>query len=50
MRGLQPTSAYRPGTMYVIYVDDSGDENRLVFSGLAIPEHRWSAYLKGWDL
>lgn len=34
--------------MHLIYVDDSGDENRLLFSGLAIPEHRWSSYLKGW--
>ena len=34
--------------MYIIYVDDSGDENQLVFSALAIPEHRWRSYLKGW--
>lgn len=34
--------------MYLIYVDESGDEGRTVFSALAVPEHRWSSYLKGW--
>jgi len=34
--------------VFLIYVDDSGDEHRTVLSALAIPEHRWSSYLKGW--
>jgi hypothetical protein len=35
-------------SVYLIYVDDSGDERRTLFCALAIPEHRWSSYLKGW--
>lgn len=34
--------------MYLIYVDDSGDEQRTLLSALCIPEHRWSSSLRSW--
>lgn len=34
--------------MKLVYVDDSGDETFTVLCALAIPEHRWNSYLKGW--
>jgi Protein of unknown function (DUF3800) len=33
---------------YLIYVDDSGDENRTLFSALAIPSQHWAKCLDNW--
>ena len=34
--------------MYLIYVDDSGDEHRTLFSALAIPSQHWAKCLDTW--
>ncbi len=33
---------------YFVYVDDSGDENRTLFSALAIPSQHWTKCLDNW--
>lgn len=34
--------------MYLIYIDDSGDEEEDLLAGIAIPVDRWSASLRVW--
>ena len=34
--------------MFLVYVDDSGDEDRVLLSALAIPDRRWNGSLRAW--
>jgi hypothetical protein len=38
----------RRGETWLIYVDDSGDEDHDLLSALCIPSHSWSTYLRRW--